>query len=185
MIYTSIIGDYDEERDDVFVFDEYDRFKQDVLNAKIYKALPHLFIEDEWSVWIDGNLHLKVDEQELIEMTKPYDFGAFRHPIRNCVYEEAEACKQQGKGDPDKIDAQMERYRMNGYPENRGLYCGFLLVRRHSPRVEQMNTKWWAEITRGSVRDQLSLPYVFSNIKDLGTVDIRDNKYFKRVGHKK
>ena len=41
------------------------------------------------------------------------------------------------------------------------------MVRRHTPAVIEFSHRWWDEVARWSVQDQLSLPYV------LRTSDIR------------
>ena len=49
--------------------------------------------------------------------------------------------------------------------------------------------KWWAEICRGSVRDQLSLPYTLGTIAKYAKVDWKwypyENDYFKANPHVK
>jgi hypothetical protein len=52
--------------------------------------------------------------------------------------------------------------------------------------MNALNEKWWAEICRGSSRDQISFPYVYRDkVNYLDTVDPFDNKYFTRKGHVK
>lgn len=187
MIYTAVTNEKDKPRTDVKCFSEYDRFKDPRLNAKIYKILSHQFIDSEWSVWIDGNLKLKVTEKDLIEMTKPYDVGVFRHPWRDCLYEEANECQRLGLDDSNIIEEQIKRYRDAGCPKNSGLGACFLIVRRHTPKVCQFNEEWWAEICRGSVRDQISFPYVFGeDVKYFPRqINIKNNDFFRRKVHLK
>jgi hypothetical protein len=82
------------------------------------------------------------------------------HPNRNCVYDEADACIEAGKGDRGEIREQMQRYRCRGFPKGAGLPENSVLLRRHhAPAVENTMETWWAEFRRGSSRDQLSFVY--------------------------
>ena len=162
-VYSSITDNVDPIRTDVQLFSDYDRFKEPRLNAKIYKILPHLFFDTGWSIWVDGNVLLHKSPEEYVNMVKKsgFEIGVFRHPRRNCIYVEAELCGRRNLDDPKIIEAQMQRYRQGGYKENAGLaWCG-LIIRKHTANINRLNEKWWAEICTGSVRDQISFPYVF------------------------
>lgn len=186
MIYTAITGNKDPLRDDIKCFTEGYKFDNPRLNARMYKILSHLFLNDKWTIWIDGNIRLFVSENQLIEMTKPYEVGVFTHPERNCIYEEGQFCKKIGKGDSDRIDRQLVGYSNAGYPMNNGLAATFIVVRKNTPHVNRLNEMWWEHITRYSIRDQLSFPPVFDgNFKYLPKVPMRKNKYFKRLRHGK
>jgi len=37
-----------------------------------------------------------------------------------------------------------------------------VLIRKHTDRVKRLNERWWAEICRGSLRDQISFPFVWN-----------------------
>jgi len=97
MLYTAITGDKDFPRKDIKVFSEYNEFKRPVMNAKIYKILAHQYIDEDISVWLDGNLFLKIPEEQLVkEFLGDADMAIFKHPDRDCVYDEAEAAKGLG-----------------------------------------------------------------------------------------
>lgn len=183
-VYSAIIGGKDAPRTDIKCFTENTRFTSPNLGAKIYKVLSHLYIED-WSVWVDGNIFLKVTPETLLDMLGDKEIGVFPNPYRGCLYDEAEFCMEYKKDDPDRILEQAERYELSGYPTKNGLAACGVMVRKHTERVKQMNERWWAEICRGSVRDQISFPYVFGDaIHYFPRVDLWDNKYFKREKHK-
>lgn len=126
--------------------------------ARHHKVLSHrLFPEADVAVWHDGNIRLTVDPWRIVDRhLAGHELAAFRHSQRGCVYEELEACLALGKDDPERMRAQVARYRAEGYPERRGLSETGMLVRRHTPRVAAFNEAWWREIEGGSVRDQLS-----------------------------
>lgn len=159
-------------------------------NAKIHKIIPHKFIdlgEDDISIWIDGNVSLNITPQELADLwLKDKDIAVCKHFERDCVYEEAEACKMSRLDNPVLINQQMKRYKQAGYPENNGLCeCG-LIVRRHTPEINALSEQWWEEVKNGSSRDQLSFNYVFD--KELVSAiddNIRFSKLFNYEDHLK
>ena len=87
--------------------------------------------------------------------------GMFRHPERQCLYDEQERCIDYNKDDPTRILQQVNRYHAEGYPRNNGLAECNVIVRRHNhPGVIKVMCDWWREIENGSRRDQISFPYV-------------------------
>jgi hypothetical protein len=184
MLYTALKGTKDKPRQYIRCFGEYDRFRADVLNAKIYKVLSHLYVFDDWSVWTDANIYLKVEPKVLLEMLGDKEIGVFPNPYHTCLYQEAKYCIEHGLDDPKVILEQIKRYQEEGFPTEQGLGgCG-VLVRRHTEKIKRLNEQWWAEICKGSVRDQISFPYVFRDeIKYFEKVDFWDNKYWKRIPH--
>lgn len=132
--------------------------------AKIYKVRPERYFPDvRYSLWIDGNVFLiyPFDIQRLIDLfLAEADLCIFRHHARSCIYREADACKIRRLDSARLIDAQVARYRQEGFPEQYGLHEAVVILRRHSRAVEDFNRRWWQEISRGSQRDQLSFDYV-------------------------
>lgn len=139
-------------------------FKDPLRNAKIHKALPHLYFPDvEASLWVDGSFPfrsaLRFERMLRVFFLSRADIVTFRHRVRKCPFEEAKVCAERRLDDPELIRAQMDRYRREAYPQNAGLGEVGILFRRHNERVERFNEIWWAEICRGSRRDQLSFNY--------------------------
>jgi hypothetical protein len=130
-------------------------------NAKIHKVLSHLYFPERlYSIWIDGKAALLCEPRTLAEeLLSDFDMVVHRHPKRTCAYHEAFVCKNLHLDDPTRIDAQMQRYRRDGFSENMGLYDNTVILRRHNDRVRAFNELWWAEIQSGSRRDQLSSVY--------------------------
>lgn len=134
-----------------------------VRTAKKPKLLPHRYLGDfEWSIWLDGNVRLLANPQQLIAEVAAAGcaIGVFRHPEADCAYEEAIRCIRRGKDEPAVIVRHMERYDSEGYPRHNGLAECNVIVRRHNdPAVIGAMEAWWAEIGRGSRRDQISFNY--------------------------
>jgi hypothetical protein len=166
------------------VRDACDKFKEPRRNAKIHKVLPHLYVDTDISIWLDANISLNVSPEELVKLwLGDDDIAVCKHFERTCIYEEGEVCKTYQLDDPRLIDEQMSRYKKNGYPENNGLAeCG-VIIRRHTPQINRLNEKWWAEICRGSSRDQLSFAYCFPEYKAI-EANARYNPLFNYEEHK-
>ncbi len=129
--------------------------------AKInaHRVLP----QAQYSLWIDASIGI-VCPFPLPRLAglflRDTDLCVFRHHVRHSIYEEATACLAAALDDPATIDAQISRYRKEGLPEDSGLIEAPILLRRHTPQMRNLNEAWWAEVARGSRRDQLSLNYV-------------------------
>lgn len=159
------------------------------LTAKMYKILPHRFFpEYDVSIWIDASAKDIQSNFEalLCHLNDGYNFILPKHPSRSCAYLEASTCISQNKGDPNKIRDQINKYKVEEFPENSGLYaCGFL-IRKHNEIIE-FSEAWWNEIINNSNRDQISFPYIYNQFKDLiklFTFNFRDcGQHFKWWRH--
>lgn len=138
----------------------YDKFRDPRRNSRVPKILAHQYANTEYSIWIDGNIKLLTSPEELVETyLKDHDLAVFKHPNRDCLYDEAVVCAKLKLDDPETIIEQVVKYETEGFPKHRGLCeCGIIL-RRHTPKVEQFNNFWWSEYSRHSRRDQLSFMY--------------------------
>jgi len=202
-VYTSIAGDFDALREpteddtaDYVAFTDgnyegwdtrkpYDKFVSGRRNSRIQKLLAHRYIDTQYSIYIDGNISLKVPAQKLVdEFLKDKDIAVFRHMGRDCIYDEAQACIALKKGDPLELAEQCRDYAEKGHPKHAGLAeCG-VIIRRHTPEIARMNEKWWAEYCRHSERDQMSFPIAF----DLEKVNLIESSawrhpWFEFTGH--
>jgi hypothetical protein len=121
-----------------------------------------LFADAQFTLWHDGSHHLKVNPWDVIDdsLSDDREFATFKHPMRDCIYEETQACLQLKKDAPGRLLEQAERYSQEGYPAGEGLFETSCIARRNSAAVAGLNDLWWREIQRSSCRDQISLPYV-------------------------
>jgi hypothetical protein len=128
-------------------------------NARLIKVLIHQFVNTEYSIWIDGNVSLRIDPSALIsDWMSGVDLASFAHSSRNCTYEEARVCSVRNLDDPKTIGEQMSKYREIIKP-NQGLAETTVVIRRHNKKIEEFNNAWWSELCRYSVRDQLSFAF--------------------------
>jgi len=128
-------------------------------SARYYKILSHkAFPDAPVTVWHGGNVQLRKDPRDLLDIMGDNDIAVLKHSERTSPYHEAEACINWQKSTPSTVHAQMARYRQEGFPGDR-LSMLFLIVRRHTGRIKELNELWWSEIEQGSIRDQLSFDY--------------------------
>jgi hypothetical protein len=110
-IYTAIIGGYDqwvqpEQGDyDFFLFGDSDmgagwgtfrkikrEFEDPTRDARKIKVLSHLMLpEYEYTLWVDGNFRVPILDPEAFigKWLVGKDLATFRHPERDCIYQEA------------------------------------------------------------------------------------------------
>jgi len=166
----------------------YDRFGSARRNSRAPKILSHRFCETEYSIWLDANIALRIDPSVLVETwLQDYDFAVFRHPERDCIYEEALNCIAYGADDPQLINRQVRKYAKEGYPNNFGLAEANVIIRRHSKNVIEFNNAWWSEYCMHCVRDQLSFMYMVKKtglqINWISPSVFTGNKHFHGVAH--
>lgn len=164
-MYTAICGGFDKPRSDILVFGDApsSKFADPVMNAKVYKVLPHQFVDASVRIWMDGNIYPKKPAETLVtELLEGVDIAVFVHPWRNCLYDEhGQARMRLAPKHQPLIDEQVLCYRKEGMPPNFGLAeCGVILSRR-SDLTREFFDRWWSEITRWTSRDQMSFPYVW------------------------
>lgn len=213
VVYTAIIGDYDDLMDpdvvnpkwDYICFTDNTNIHSDIWKviyvdndgsldnirlARKYKLLPHLHLpEYDYSIWIDGQLKIKGDFTKLLNAYMHGDILCFPHHIRDCIYDEAEVCMELGRGSKAELHKQISRYEAEGFPHHYGLVETGILIRFHNlPSVINLMNDWWTEILNESTRDQVSFEYVCrkNNYKyDLCPYNINDNPFCIIRSHKK
>lgn len=127
--------------------------------ARYIKLHPHLlFPGAEFWFWVDGSHTPRHPLAKYLQYLGDADLCAFQHASRNCLYQEAEACKWLKKGDAAAIARQVREYRKRGVPYNAGLVETPVLLMRNCDRAREFLECWWDEIEKFSERDQISFP---------------------------
>lgn len=163
------------------------------MNANRYcKMHPYtLFAQEDYSIYLDGNMQVVSDLTALTEIARKSKVGIamHRHPMRNCAYVEAEVCIASHRGNPEAIKKQMKKYREEGFPDDFGFCEATVIVCDLSnPNGKRILESWWDEFCRsGSGRDQLALPYVIWKngfaVNDIGSLgcNLQFNPKFRIV----
>lgn len=187
VIYTCITGQYDDACAHVWVDDswEYVMFTDNpylltmprymhweirplkynkltnVKNARWHKINAHeLFPEHDFSLWIDGNIVIMNKEffarlNSLIG--KNQKLSVPLHPVRNCIYDEAETIKNLKIDNKNTVNQEMRILKMFRYPKNAGLNETCLMLRQHNDKkIKRAQKMWWKMVKKFSKRDQLS-----------------------------
>lgn len=140
--------------------------------AREIKIRPDIYIGED-SLWIDANIEAVKPQKEF------KDFLTMKHPSRDCILQEVEACSRLGKDKLRRMTKQVQRYK--GYPQHNGLIASGVIYRRYNDKVNELNNLWWDEVKRGSHRDQLSFNYCAWLLDfEYETFDFMDGfKYYK------
>ena len=188
VVYTCNFGDYDSykpvkypdskvkyvlftDKDvevegwEIRVLDPGSIHKNVVKAARYVKINSHkMFPDFYWTIWVDAAFTLKkCNVWEYLCNHINGDINCYKHGnVKSkhiCIYREAKVCIEAGLDDNDVIQKQIDRYRLEGFLEDAGLYSTGIVVRTNSPRVHKFNETWWEEVINGSQRDQLSQRY--------------------------
>lgn len=204
-IYTVLLNDYDELKPirnekgfDYFVFtDDKDLMvagwqpilieKGDVKKQREIKILAHKYLPDyKTTVYIDANMMVK---RGIARFLQGFKGGILitKHPLRNCVYDEAEACIKLGKAPEKDIKKQIARYRKMKFPDNYGMWSTGFLVRENRKDINEFCEAWNKELQSQTHRDQLSIGYALRkcNIKPQEISYQELNRYIRIYKHKK
>lgn len=132
--------------------------------ASFVKIMHHLYLPAGYDVCmtIDGSMRIRCDLDSFLGevWSGDTDMAIARHPLRNCLYDEAGEVAKLQFDDPALVDSQTARYRREGFPRNYGLYGARLIVKNNrSVSLQNASAIWARELLRGSRRDQLSLTY--------------------------
>lgn len=130
---------------------------------RYFKTLSHiLFPNAKRSLYFDASFSLVSPLLTFVQEFGHADFALFAHPERDDIEQEANACIEQNKDSSRVIRDQLGKYRRDGLEAPSSCFSGGVLLRSHSSTiVSKVNLSWCEEIVLHSVRDQISLPYVF------------------------
>jgi hypothetical protein len=132
--------------------------------AKNIKICAHQYLSSyDSSLYVDNTVKINWPVAKIFEFLKKdgSSLVCYKHPDRDCVYDEADVIIDLNLDDPAVVARQMEEYRKAGHPEHAGLIAGTVLLRRHnSPDVVEVMEDWLHEVERHSYRMQLSYDVV-------------------------
>jgi len=165
------------------------------------KIRPYCFLPPHSvSVYIDANinLHERAALRPVAEAAlERADIAVPRHVKRKwemrkhshtCTYAEAKVCAELSLDRRERIDAQMQRYRETGFPEEFGLLENCFIIRRNNDAARALNEMWWSEYLAGSERDQLSLMFCLWSLgipwHEL-SINARNNHFYTQRLHLK
>lgn len=193
VIYTCITGNYDNLLEPEYISPDYDyicftddkklqsntwkiKYIPDNLlnlskvkqqrNIKIntHKYLP----EYDLSIWVDSSVKLSNNINNVLCSLDFNNYNIFisKHPQRNCIYKEAEACIDLKKDNKYIIETELKYFKSEGMPENFGLLETNVIIKLHNdPKCIELMELWSKYLNIFSHRDQISLPFVLWKLK--------------------
>lgn len=174
IIYTCLFGDYEELKQPKVITPGWEYvcltdqpLKPDVWQiehmplsnegaqrtARYCKIMGCFMLGGQHSIYIDASFTINCDLNEWWLRFEP-SMTCIKHPVYDCVYEEADACIKAGRGNREEITKQIELYRRLGIPRNNGLIQSGLLMREHSKQVYNFCRLWHEGLI--SSRDQIA-----------------------------
>lgn len=131
--------------------------------SKRPKLNPHSIpVLNNWKylIWIDGGMAI-LDENFVPDILSYMSNGFVVSPhfdARDCAYGEATIRPAKYKNEP--LDAQVEFYKNEGFPEHFGLYeCGVSARNMQLESVKKLGELWHEQNLKWSYQDQVSFPY--------------------------
>lgn len=125
------------------------------MEARLYKIMRPL---SEQSIWIDASFTINCNLDNFWNQHFKGPITAINHPVRRCVYREADVCIRRGL-DAENVRKQTKQYAKEGLPFNNGLISSGILLRDNSEQTRQFCDLWWMQIENGSLRDQIGFAY--------------------------
>ena len=119
--------------------------------------------EYDISLWVDGNFVINCDIEK--DFLSKYDLNKFslytnKHPLRDCIYDEAKAILGYKKDTKENLDRQLGFYISEKFPQHFGLCETNVIVRKNTNKVRKIMDLWATILKEYSHRDQMSLNYV-------------------------
>lgn len=213
VIYTALFGNYDNLFEpkkayancDFICFTDQENLKSNIWDFVIvgstidspsmenrkYKLNPHKYLSNyKSSLYIDANIIIKKNPYDLVKSyLEKSNFLMPKHPLRNCIYEEAKICAALNLAPIIKSLKQVKKYRKIGFPESFGLGENNILLRNHNnTEVIKLMKTWSFEINNETQRDQLSLGYALwknnQNFCHINENTRLTNNFFGYINHR-
>ena len=134
--------------------------------AKIPKFAPWAFVPDGYAyyAWVDASITLKPRWSETASAAMLGD-DIVMHPHRNrdSVYEEAAFSANMAKYAHERpaILNAIKHFVLNQLPVDSGLWETGFILRRHTPRQDELCRLWWQAMQElQTTQDQITLPWV-------------------------
>ena len=189
VIYTCILGNYDELTDPVFTDPECDyvcfvgkgektserkgiwqireldfRSKDFAVLSRYPKLNPHILLpEYSYSVWMDGNVSIAGDcFYEIIreKINAGILYSGIRHWARDCAYDEIKESLDSGIESRSRLLGALFFLKRHRFPKHFGMNENNVIFRRHNaPEIIRFDDLWWKLFIRYAHRDQILHPY--------------------------
>lgn len=131
------------------------------LNRQIKLLWHETFPDAVDCLYCDANFRIDESIEKVSEIGKGL-FYNHRHHKRTRISQEAPRIAEIGKANTEAVFQQLRCYREQGFDTNKNpqqsLSCNCVLYRRKG--TEELCERWWAELEKHTLRDQMSLDFV-------------------------
>lgn len=186
--YTCIIGDYDDlvepisispesdyyiisdkepKHQTVFKYIDINRYLPDYITDntrknRYCKINAHkIFPQYRYSIYFDGQIQINSAITRYIDELPKTRIITFCKNYWKSPYMEAMRVLLNKRDSEEIVVKQMEKYWLEGLPEDFGnLYCSILIREHNNPICKKLMKDWWGQIKQFSKRDQISFSYV-------------------------
>ncbi len=193
VVYTCVTGKYDNLKDPLYYDNNIDYivFSDTEIKSSIWKWYPipekligysnnninryikmhpHEFFSDkyDYALYIDGNVLVLAPVYDLfLSINTKVGFSMHKHVIRNCVYDEIDACIKFKKGNKANLKKYKAYLKSINYPKNNGLLEATVIAYNLiSLNFVKIMDEWWNKfIDFDTNRDQIVLPLVLHDCK--------------------
>ena len=119
--------------------------------------------------------------------TDELDLMLIKHPMRYCVYQEAQAVIELNKDSEELVNKQMDRYKKEEYPRGNKLFSsGIMVINNNSINTRKFYDIWYNEYKKSeSKRDMLSLNYSLWKYEEMNPSLNIGLLYYKEMKDKK
>lgn len=201
-VYTCVVGNYDKVQEPISLADGCDYYiisDKEPEEKSIYKYINikdcvtreiqdntrknrfckinahEIFPKHRYSVYFDGNIILDENIVQYLEKLSKTRITMLSRVSYDSVYAEALRCMLHGRDEKEKFEQQVEKYWLEGMPDDFGLVLPSIILREHNnPICKKLMIEWWDEISKFSKRDMISFPYVLwkngYTINDVNTI---------------
>jgi len=159
------------------------------LAAKYYKAQSHripCLSGYDVHIWVDGSVVIKACDTvgKMVDYLKNGDIAQFKHPKGDSITGEVRRSAGLKKYAGQPVAKQADHYLKSGMPDKYGLWVNTYVCRRITDKTCAMFDAWWKEIFAWSIKDQVSLPFVYWK-HGFKPVEIPGHYYFNGLFAKK
>jgi hypothetical protein len=158
-------------------------FDEPARNARIPKCLPHLLLDTDISIYMDGAFRPLAPLDHAAALLGDADIAMFAHPGGHKSYHDERNFYQQIHGYvPADVEATYQRFVADDVPVTGQFWAGGLVIRRHNAAVERFNERWFRGYIGGTYNDQFALyrAVVESGVRvaTIAGVATMDTRYF-------
>ena len=174
-------------------FSIIDQKYQDRRNAKLPKVLGSLLVPGyDFYIWHDNYAEVRMHPHKLIQnYLKDNYISVFRHPQRNCAYQEIETVTRYGVDLETNLTGIKSFFQTQGFPENQGLFELSSFIYRNNLTMTSFMLSWWELICKYTSRDQITFPYLlkkynvpYAVLPGSGQSYAINNEFFPQVRRK-